>query len=386
LFADADRARISGCGAPVDDWPVRLTPITRADGLVLARDLPVVGGSALPLLRAGAQLTPRLIEVLDAKGFKAVYVEDELSLGVEPVDLLPEDVRSEAAARVAGALRSARDAFASQQTLRPGLMADLSAAAGRIAEHLLDSPDAAMALADLAGAHEYTHRHSVNVTALGLLLAREHWRRHGWRDHTGRARYDRVEEQLTKLGIGLLLHDVGKMAVPVEVLDKPGALDEEEWVIVRSHPQAGYDLLDSPTLSPLARSVVRDHHERFDGSGYPRGLVGTAIHEFSRIAAIADVYDAVCSERPYRGAEPPSVGVAIITRGSGTAFDPALVDTFRRLVFPYPVGSEMWFPDGRLGVVCSVDPDRPEAPLVRVPDGAGGVEEIAWEPGELVAA
>jgi HD-GYP domain-containing protein (c-di-GMP phosphodiesterase class II) len=365
---------------------MRLTPITRADGRVLARDLPLVGGSSVPLLRAGARLTPRLLDILDAKGFKAVYVDDALSVGVEPVDLLPEDIRSQAVERVAAALRDARDAFAAQQTLRPGVMADLAAVAGRIAQNLLASPDAAMALADLAGAHEYTHRHSVNVTALGLLIAREHWRRHGWRDHTGQVRWDRMDEQLTKLGTGLLLHDVGKMAIPLEILDKPGALDEDEWVVVRSHPQAGYDMLDSPTLSPLARSVVRDHHERFDGSGYPRGLVGTAIHEVSRIAAIADVYDAVCSERPYRAAEPPSVGVAIITRGSGTAFDPALVDTFRRLVFPFPVGSEVTFPDGRIGVVCAVDPARPEVPLVRVPEGAGGMREIAYEPSALIAA
>jgi HD-GYP domain-containing protein (c-di-GMP phosphodiesterase class II) len=365
---------------------MRLTPTTRASGLVLARDLPVVGGSSLPLLRAGATLTARLIDLLDDKGFKAVYVEDELSLGVEPVELLPEHVRSEAAQRVARALRSARDAFASQQTLAPGLMADLSAAVGRIAEHLLESPDAAMALDDLAGAHEYTHRHSVNVTALGLLLAREHWRRHGWTDHTGRPRYDRIDEQLTKLGIGLLLHDVGKMAVPLEILDKPGPLDEDEWTIMRGHPQAGYDLLESPTIGPLARSVVRDHHERWDGSGYPRGLVGRQIHEFSRIAAIADVYDAVCSERPYRAAQPPSAGVAVIVQGSGTAFEPGLVATFRRLVYPHPVGSELTLVDGRIGVVCAVDPARPEAPVVRVPDGAGGVEELVHEPGRLVAA
>jgi HD-GYP domain-containing protein (c-di-GMP phosphodiesterase class II) len=365
---------------------MRLTPITRAHGHVLARDLPIVGGSSLPLRRADPQLTSRLIDILDARGFKAVYVEDRLSSGVQPVDLLPEDVRSQAAERVAAALCGARDAFASQQSLRPGLMADMTAVVGRIAQHLLASPDAAMALADLAGAHEYTHRHSVNVTALGLLIAREHWRRHGWRDHTGQARWDRIDEQLAKLGIGLLLHDVGKMAIPLEILDKPGALDADEWVIVRSHPQAGYDMLDSPTLSPLARSIVRDHHERFDGSGYPRGLVGTAIHEFSRIAAIADVYDAVCSERPYRAAEPSSVGVGIITSGSGTDFDPALVDTFRGLVFPFPVGSEVTFPDGRLGVVCAVDPARPEMPRVRVADGAGGVQELAYEAGALVAA
>jgi HD-GYP domain-containing protein (c-di-GMP phosphodiesterase class II) len=367
---------------------MRLIPIARAAGHVLARDLPVVGGSSLPLLRTGAELTPRLVGLLDDKGFKAVYVEDEISRGVEPVELLPEHVRSEAAAQVAVTLRIAREAFASRGTLAPPVLTELSDVVGRIAANLLESPDAAMALADLAGADEYTHRHSVNVTALGLLLAREHWRRHGWVDHQGQPRYDRIGDQLTKLGLGLLLHDVGKMAVPLEILNKPGQLDRHEWELMRTHPQAGYDLLESPTLSLVARAVVRDHHERFDGSGYPRGLVGTTIHEFSRIAAIADVYDAVCSERPYRAAQPPSAGVAVITKGSGTAFDPSLVATFRRLVFPYPVGSEIALADGRTAVVRAVDPNRPDMPLVRVADGAGGTVELELDPaaGALIAA
>jgi HD-GYP domain-containing protein (c-di-GMP phosphodiesterase class II) len=366
---------------------VRLTSITRAAGHTLARDLPTVSGSSLPLLRAGSPLTPRLVSLLDDKGFKAVYVEDDLSHGVDPVDLVPEHVRSEEAARVADALRGARDAFASKQRIGDAIMADIADVVERIARNLVDSPDAALAFADLAGADEYTHRHSVDVTALGLLLAREHWRRHGWIDHAGQRRFDGIKAQLTKLGLGLLLHDVGKMAVPLEILNKPGALDEHEWELIRQHPQTGFELLDTATVSRLSRSVVLDHHERIDGSGYPRGLSGARVHEFSRIAAIADVYDAVTSERPYRPAQPSAAGVAAIAAGRGTAFDAEMVDTFRRLVFPYPVGSEVTLPDGRTGVVITVDPARPDAPVVRVPDEQGGTVELELEPdAQLLAA
>jgi HD-GYP domain-containing protein (c-di-GMP phosphodiesterase class II) len=157
--------------------------------------------------------------------------------------------------------------------------------------------------------------------------------------------------------------------VPSEVLNKPGKLDADEWALMQTHPDAGVALLDSATISPLVRSVVRDHHERYDGSGYPRGIAGDRIGEFPRLAAVADVYDAITSQRPYAAASPAHVGVRVIAEGEGRAFDPAVVGVFRRIVMPYPVGTEVQLPDGRIGVVAAADPDRPHAPLVRV-DGS----------------
>ena len=225
-----------------------------------------------------------------------------------------------------------------------------------------------MFLGDLAGADQYTHRHSVNVTALGLLLGRAYWRTEGWIDFQGRRRWDRIDERLAKLGMGLLLHDIGKMVVPSEVLNKPGKLEADEWALMKTHPEAGVALLDSATISPLVRSVVRDHHERWDGSGYPRGIAGDRIGEFPRLAALADVYDAITSQRPYAAAAPPHVGVRVITDGHGQAFDPAMVGVFSRIVMPFPVGTELTLPDGRIGVVAGADVERPYEPLVRVED------------------
>jgi HD-GYP domain-containing protein (c-di-GMP phosphodiesterase class II) len=242
---------------------------------------------------------------------------------------------------------------------------------------LLDCPEAALALEDLNAFDSYTHRHSVQVTILGLLIARRVWTKDGWRDFRGRTRRDGVEERLRKLGIGLLVHDVGKIAVPPEILNKPGRLTDAEMTVMRTHPQAGAELLRSAGMSLLGLSVVRDHHERIDGSGYPRGLSGSQVQEFPRIAAIADVYDAVTSARAYKGAAPPHVGVRVIRDGAGTQFCPALVEHFRAVVMPYPVGHEIALPDGRTGVVARVDVAAPDVPTVRVADGRGGVEELA---------
>ncbi len=311
-------------------------------------------------------ITPRFQQALQDHGIHAVWVEDPLSEGIEPDELLPEPVRAETAARVAGALDQARQAIGSSQRLAAEALNDLHEVVALIAANIVDSPDAALCLGDLAAADQYTHRQSVDVTALGLLIARALWRAEGWVDYQGRRRWDRIEERLAKLGFGLLLHDIGKMVVPAEVLNKPGKLDAQEWALMQTHPDAGVALLSSDTISPLVRSVVRDHHERFDGSGYPRGLAGEKIAEFPRIAAVADVYDAITSQRPYASASPPNVGVRIVSEGSGTAFDPTIVAVFRRLVLPYPVGTEVTLPDGRIGVVAVADPDRPLEPVVRV--------------------
>src|SRR5215218_6633554 len=311
---------------------MRLTPLSRACGMILARDLPPTGPNRIPLLRTGTVITPGFQRALDEHGIHALWVEDETSHGIEPVELLPEPVRAETAAKVASALDEARTAIGGSQLLAADILAELREVVELIAASITDSPDAALFLGDLAGADQYTHRHSVNVTALGLLLGRAYWRTEGWIDFRGQRRWDRIEERLAKLGMGLLLHDIGKMVVPAEVLNKPGKLDPEEWALMQSHPEAGVALLDSATISPLVRSVVRDHHERYDGSGYPRGIAGEHIGEFPRLAALADVYDAITSQRPYAAAEPAHVGVRVIAQGEGRAFDPAMVGVFRRIV------------------------------------------------------
>ena len=337
--------------------------------MTLARDLPPTGPNRIPLLRKGTEITPRFQRALNDHGIHALWVEDGTSEGIEPVELLPEEVRVETAAKVASALDEARNAIGNSQRLGYDVLAELHDVVDLIAASITDSPDAALFLGDLAGADQYTHRHSVNVTALGLLLGRAYWRTQGWIDFRGQRRWDRIDERLAKLGMGLLLHDIGKMVVPTEVLNKPGKLDAQEWALMQTHPEAGVALLDSATISPLVRSVVRDHHERYDGSGYPRGIAGDRIGEFPRLAAVADVYDAITSQRPYAAASPAHVGVSVIAQGEGRAFDPAVVGVFRRVVMPFPVGTEVQLPDGRIGVVAAADPERPHAPFVRV-DGS----------------
>src|SRR5204863_514365 len=205
------------------------------------------------------------------------------------------------------------------------------------------------------------------------------FREQGWIDHTGKRTWERRDRRLARLGLGLLLHDIGKLIIPQDVLNKPGQLDEAEWELMRAHPRAGVEMLRSDLISPLVKVVVRSHHERWDGGGYPDGLSGDEIHQLARIASAADVYDAVTSERVYASARPPDIGVQIVIDGAGRAFDPDVVDVFRRVVTPFPPGVEVELGDRRRGVVVSVPQNDLTRPLVRIGWGPGGRPVAPYE-------
>ena len=349
-----------------------------AEGVELARDVVVGPPGTAPLLRAGVKLSARYRTALPNAGVGSVWIEDALGEGIVVADPLRPETRARVHRATGDALRAAGSVLREGAGMPRAVLESLTGVAEGMVADLLACPDAAVALDDLSAFDSYTHRHSVQVTVLGLLLGRRIWEREGWTDFRGKVRRDRIEDRLRKLGLGLLVHDIGKLAVPPEILNKPGRLTDQELTIMRRHPQDGVELLRPADISPLAISIVRDHHERLDGLGYPAGIDGAKLHEFPRIAAVADVYDAVTSERVYKAAARPHVGVRVIVEGAGTQFCPDVVRHFRAIVFPYPVGHEIALPDGRAGVVSGVDPSNPDRPLVRVAEG-DSVSEIAVE-------
>jgi HD-GYP domain-containing protein (c-di-GMP phosphodiesterase class II) len=344
------------------------------DGAVLAQDVHA-GESGIPLLRRGVSISTRYARALAENGITSVWVDDELSEDITPVPIMTEETRRKTAGAVHNALNEARNVMKTGKGLSDNVLADLAEMAELITQEVQNTPNVALHLADMLGADQYLLQHVVDVTALGVLLARRCFQDHGWTDFTGRRRFDALEPRLQKIGLGLLLHDIGKLAIPKDVLDKPGKLTEEEWEVMRRHPVVGAEML-GPDASFLVRAVVRHHHERLDGKGYPDGLAGDRIHQFARISSVADVYDAVTSERVYKAAAPPCVGVQIIEDGAGTAFDPEVVSVFHKVVMPYPPGYEVDLADGRKAVVTEVDVNDPYHPDVRIRNDDGSVEEI----------
>ena len=360
---------------------MRLVGVGRVErGSVLARDVHTGTHGHVPLLTRGVVLDARKLDALERAGIHAVYVDDGLGRGIEVPEALSEQVRSQATKALGSAFdRVLRGGPGGEPALTEQTASELSEIACAIAEELAGCGDAVLAFQDLAAADSYTIQHSVDVTAVGLLLGRRLMQESGWTNYRGERRYDRVDRRLVQLGLGLMLHDIGKLIVPTEVLNKPGPLDDAEWELMRRHPLAGIDLLASAAISPLARTVVRSHHERWDGSGYPDGKAGDAVHQFARIAAVADVYDAITSERPHRRARPPHVGWQIVVEGAGVEFDPDVVSVFRRSVAPYPPGNEIVLDDGRRGVVVSVPDYRVDRPRVRVGWDAAGNPVTPYE-------
>jgi HD-GYP domain-containing protein (c-di-GMP phosphodiesterase class II) len=345
---------------------------------MLARDVLTGRHGRVPLLTRGTPLEPPLLAALDRAGVRAVYVDDELGRGIEVPHALSEETRTAAAAALEHACARAQHVGADPQ-LHATSIDELGEVARLIAEEVAACGDAVLALQDLATADAYTVQHSVDVTALGLLVGRQHMLEEGWVDFRGRRRFDRIDERLVTLGLGLILHDIGKLIVPAKVLNKPGKLSAEEWELVREHPLAGLDLLASAPISPLALAVIRSHHERWNGSGYPDQASGSTIHQFARLAAVADVYDAVTSERPYSTAWTARAGWQLIVDGSGSSFDPGIVGAFRHVVAPYPPGAEITLEDGRRGVVSHVEPHALEQPHVRIGWEADGTPVEPYE-------
>lgn len=299
------------------------------------------------LLAADKEVTESYIRRLQELGIYAIYVRNPLFDDVEIPLVLTEETRNKS-------LQTVKRAFEVLRNKRQDIsFAEVQQVSRRIVSEVLRNRRALVHLTEIRTHDDYTFAHSVDVCGLAVLIA----------VHLGY-----TEVKLQELAVGALLHDVGKTKVEPVLLNKQTALDEDEMAIMRGHTMYGFDILRSckgkMTLPSI--HIALQHHEKYDGTGYPRGLSKEDIHEYSRIVSIADVYDAITSDRPYRKALLPHEAYELMLVNGSQHFDPVMLPLFLQRIAVYPVGTVVHLNTGDIGVVLSVPPEMPLRPTVRL--------------------
>ncbi|MCR4665693.1 MAG: HD-GYP domain-containing protein [Desulfovibrio sp.] len=220
--------------------------------------------------------------------------------------------------------------------------------------------DAMTSLAKIKHYDEYTFAHCVNVTIFSVAFAK----------YLGFS-----NDQLYLLGMAGLFHDLGKMMVPVEILNAPRRLTDEEFAVIKRHARLGADALAG--VKGIEKEIIEgagQHHERHDGTGYPDGLCGTGISPFGRIISVADCYDALSAKRVYKDPMPPAKALSLMYEMRGVAWAPGLVEHFIKMIGIYPVGTPVALTSGFKGVIAKANPTQPLHPVavvVKSPNGKG---------------
>jgi putative nucleotidyltransferase with HDIG domain len=283
-------------------------------------------------------------------------VEADLNAAAQAArDIVPASMQQEMA-RAAKICAQAQQAVTSMfREARMGKAVEASNA-HRLSDEISDSmtrnPSALISLSRLKTADNYTYMHSVAVCALMIALGRQ----------LG------FDEKLNRnLGFAGLLHDLGKAMIPKEILNKPDKLTDEEFRVMKTHPEEGYKLLKKcQGIDEIILDVVLHHHEKTDSSGYPGRFKESEISLYAKMGAVCDVYDAITSNRPYKKGWDPAKSLSKMAEWSNGHFDPSIFQAFVKSLGIYPIGSLLRLSSGRLAVVVSQSPDSLLTPRVKV--------------------
>lgn len=314
---------------------------------------PIYNDNGRVLIHQGVPLTAKMIDRLKQLEISYIYVEDPDTDDIQHQYPISETVRKNAMTSIKESLGQIQESgILSKSFIFGKTEKKMMEVVRSILTELQNNKHVISLLSDVYTYDDYIYTHSLNVTIYSIALATE-------------LNYN--AKQLEQIGFGAILHDVGKMLVPKEILLKKDKLTDEEFDLIKKHSEAGFEVLRKAANIPLvAAHCAYQHHERLNGSGYPRGIKGDAIHPYAKIIGIADVFDAVTSDRVYRGAMLPHEALEILYAGSGTLFDKDMVEAFRKSVAVYPNGLGVILSDGSKGVIARQNPHLCDRPVVRV--------------------
>lgn len=312
-------------------------------GMALGRS--VVDANGRMLLARGQVLNEFYIQRIKELGIPTVYIEDHLG-----IDETPPLVSTQTVLNATNNLKKSYQQCALTGKVN---MSNMRSQVDNIIDELTANCNVLVGMTDLKSYDEYSYQHSVSVCVLAVLMG---------------ITYGYNRSQLQTLGTGAILHDIGKVNVPVDILNKTGSLTEEDFSIIQQHPWDGFKIIkDSGEIALLSAHVALQHHERIDGKGYPRALTGQSIHEYGQITAVADMFDALTSDRPYRCAYNNQEAIAIIEEARGIHLASEYIDLLITHINLYPPGTVVLLTTKDTAIITKEnhkDPTRPEVKLL----------------------
>lgn len=316
-------------------------------GNVVART--IQGSGDMLMIAKGVMLTDNIIARMKSHGIQLVCIEDKLDTQ-DVIDIVPQALRMEAVSVIKEVTLAMKDSVKPKGNFVNVLDSIVTA----IIHELTSNNKNLVSVLDLKTYDNYTFEHSVNVAILSLVTGME---------------IGCDYSKLKNIGVGALLHDIGKTLIPVDILNKKGKLTEEEFDLVKKHPALGYHksklTLD---IDPTARAIILQHHEKINGTGYPSGKTDDTIHEYARIVAVCDIYDALASNRPYRRRWPIKETLDLLKSICGTHIDTQIYTAFMGRISPFPPGIRVSVSNGKEGFVLNNENNL--RPLVGFADGS----------------
>lgn len=312
------------------------------EGMQIGRNIYSSDGAVL--LAKDVRLTDEYIKSLDKLGVSGVYIEDTLSHDIQIKSVISDELRIQAIKSIKGIYNSPENVSRTINTVEN--------LAKSIIYEILNNKNIMVNMIDIKTFDDYIYSHSVNVAVLSSVV--------GIAMHL-------EGTKIEKLTASALLHDLGKVFIPKEVLSKIDNFTAEEEKIYKSHPEKGYRYIKQYYNNiPVTTYVgILQHHERFDGKGYPDGKKGEDISMFARILSVCDAYDNMATESPNKKACLPSDAIEYIMANNGQIFDPKIVKIFLRRVAPYPLGTILMLSNGKRAIVIGNNEECSSRPKVR---------------------
>lgn len=317
-------------------------------GMVVAKTVvSSYDSTSLPLVTKGLVLTNCIIRRLEERSMSGCYIDTEFSKDIEPGDIIGPTLKKKA---LSGIKRVFEEVSITRK-ISIDNMSLVTEIAKELVLQILQSDEVLIDFLDLQNYDDYTYRHSLSVAIFSVAIG--HKLGYG-------------TSLLMDLVTGALLHDVGKTDISIDLINKPGKLTTEEYAIIKRHPEMAVERLKSGhSVSSVVLNGILSHHERFNGTGYPRGLSGADIPVYGRILAVADVYDALTTIRPYRKAWFPDEAIEYLLRYKGIHFDPEIIEAFLKIVVPYPIGTMVELSNGCPAIVIKNNENKLR-PVVRM--------------------